>query len=367
MDSIWLNSSGLPKLCGKIFTMKNTIYDLSLDDLKIWVDAKGEKPYRATQIFQWLYRKHVTDFLEMSDVKKDFLTLLQDHFIINPLKLRQRQKSSDGTLKYLFELEDGLLVETVLMTYDYGKSVCVSSQVGCNMGCTFCASGLLKKNRDLTAGEMVAQILYVQRELDETQDRVSHCVVMGTGEPFDNYHNVMRFLAILNHDLGLAIGARHLTISTCGIVPMIHQFATEKVQYNLAISLHAPNDALRSSLMPINRAYPLKELFDALKAYSESNHRRLTFEYILLKDVNDQDLHVRQLSQLIRGMNAYVNLIPYNVVDEHGFKAVDFASAMKFYDKLMMLGVKCTLRQEHGRDIDAACGQLRAKVEGKLG
>jgi 23S rRNA (adenine2503-C2)-methyltransferase len=224
----------------------------------------------------------------------------------------------------------------------------------------------MKKNRDLSAGEMVSQVLYVQRELDPQQERVSHVVVMGTGEPFDNYNNVMNFLSILNHDLGLAIGARHLTVSTCGIVPMIRKFASEQVQYNLAISLHAPNDELRSKLMPINQAYPLKELFDALKDYSETNNRRITFEYILLKDVNDQDMHARQLSHLIKGMNAYVNLIPYNVVDEHGYKAVDFVSAMRFYDKLMKLGVKCTLRQEHGGDIDAACGQLRAKTEGRL-
>jgi len=346
--------------------MKNTIYDLSLEDLKIWVEAKGQKPYRATQVFGWLYRKRITEFSQMSDVNKAFLEILEENFILNPIKLRKRQKSSDGTVKYLFELADGFLVETVLMHYDYGKSVCVSSQVGCNMGCTFCASGLLKKNRDLTAGEMVSQVLYVQRELDPEQERVSHVVVMGTGEPFDNYNNVMNFLSILNHDLGLAIGARHLTISTCGIVPMIRKFASEQVQYNLAISLHAPNDELRSKLMPINQAYPLKELFDALKDYSETNNRRITFEYILLKDVNDQDMHARQLSHLIKGMNAYVNLIPYNVVDEHGYKAVDFVSAMRFYDKLMKLGVKCTLRQEHGGDIDAACGQLRAKTEGRL-
>lgn len=346
--------------------MKNTLYDLSLDDLKVWVEAKGQKPYRATQVFSWLYRKRATAFDQMSDVNKAFLAILEENFFLDPITLRKRQESSDGTVKYLFELADGLLVETVLMHYDYGKSVCVSSQVGCNMGCTFCASGLLKKNRDLTAGEMVAQVLYVQRELDKKSERVSHVVVMGTGEPFDNYNNVMKFLGILNNDLGLAIGARHLTISTCGIVPMIRRFSEEHVQYNLAISLHAPNDELRTRLMPINRAYPLHELFAALKDYSEANNRRLTFEYILLKDVNDTDLHARQLSALIKGMNAYVNLIPYNVVDEHGFKAVDFASAMKFYDKLMKLGVKCTLRQEHGSDIDAACGQLRAKTEGRL-
>jgi 23S rRNA (adenine2503-C2)-methyltransferase len=213
---------------------------------------------------------------------------------------------------------------------------------------------------------MLAQVMYVQKELDALEQRVSHIVIMGTGEPFDNYDHVMNFLYTVNHDLGLAIGARHLSVSTCGIVPRIRQFSREKVQYNLAISLHAPNDELRSKLMPINKAYPLSELMDALHEYSTMNNRRITFEYILLKGVNDQTEHANQLAHLVKGMNAYVNLIPYNVVDEHGFKAVDFASAMKFYDKLMRLGVKSTLRKENGGDIDAACGQLRAKAEGKL-
>ena len=365
MAFTWLNSNVWLD-CGKIFMMKNSIYAYSLEDLKNYVSAKGEKPYRATQIYHWLYRKHVDSFEAMSDVNKVFIAQLNEWFTVNPLKLRTQQRSSDGTVKYLFELKDGFLVETVLMHHDYGKSVCVTSQVGCNMGCKFCASGLLKKNRDLTVDEMVAQIMYVQQELDATQERVSHCVVMGIGEPFDNYYNVMKFLSIINDTQGLAIGARHLTVSTCGIVPKIKEFAQSKYQYNLAISLHAPNDELRSSLMPINQAYPLKELMASLKEYSELNNRRITFEYILLKGVNEQEIHAQQLAKLIKGMNAYVNLIPYNTVDEHGFQAVDFVSAMKFYDQLTKLGVKCTLRQEHGSDIDAACGQLRAKAEGKL-
>jgi 23S rRNA (adenine2503-C2)-methyltransferase len=221
----------------------------------------------------------------------------------------------------------------------------------------------LKKTRDLTSGEMVAQVLYIQRELDEKQERVSHVVIMGTGEPFDNYENVIDFMNTINHDKGLAIGARHITVSTCGVVDKIRRFAHENVQYNLAISLHAPNDELRSKLMPINRAWPLKELFDAIHEYADLNNRRITFEYILLKDVNDGEEHVHQLAALIRGLNAYVNLIPYNEVDEHGFKGVSFPNAMQFYDRLVKAGVKCTLRQEHGADIDAACGQLRAKVQ----
>ena len=266
-----------------------------------------------------------------------------------------------GIAQNVFELEDGSLIESVMMIFDYGRSICVTSQVGCNMGCAFCASGLTKKQRDLSSGEMVAQVMYVQQELDERDERLSHIVVMGTGEPFDNYENVMNFLATVNHDRGLAIGARHITISTCGIAPRIREFALEHTQYNLAISLHAPNDELRSQLMPINRAYPLEELMDAIAFYCSSNNRRLTFEYILLRGVNDRPEHVRQLAKLLRGLNAYVNLIPYNAVDEKGFQGVDHDTAMVFYDALMKAGIRCTIRKEHGGDIDAACGQLRVK------
>lgn len=323
----------------------------------------GWKKFRSQQLFQWLYRKRVNSFDEMSDLSFEMRDKLKEDYLIDPLTLVKRMVSKDGTVKYLFRLQDGSLAESVLMHFDYGKSVCVSSQIGCNMGCMFCASGLLKKTRDLTSGEMVAQVLYVQRELDENKERVSHVVIMGTGEPFDNYENVMAFMHTINHDKGLAIGARHITVSTCGIVDKIRRFAHEKVQYNLAISLHAPNDELRNRLMPINRAWPLKELLEAIHEYADLNNRRITFEYILLKDINDSEEHVHQLATLIRGLNAYVNLIPYNVVDEHGFKGVSFPNAMQFYDRLVKAGVKCTLRQEHGADIDAACGQLRAKVQ----
>lgn len=341
------------------------IYDLSKNDLNQWIENNGFKSYRSKQIFGWLYQKRVTDFEQMTDLSKELIALLKEQFIIDPLTLVQRQESQDGTIKCLFRLLDDALVETVLMIYDYGNSVCVTSQVGCNMGCTFCASGLLKKSRNLTSGEMVAQVMAIQHELDQKQERVSHVVVMGSGEPFDNYDHVMTFMQTINHDQGLAIGARHITVSTCGIIPKIKQFSQAHTQFNLAVSLHAPNDQLRSQLMPINKVYPLKELMIALKEYSLDNNRRLTFQYILLKDINDQDEHVQQLAKLIKDMNAYVNLIPYNVVDEFGYRHVGFTQAMKFYDKLMKCGVKCTLRQEHGSDIDAACGQLRAKAEGK--
>jgi 23S rRNA (adenine2503-C2)-methyltransferase len=339
-----------------------TIYDYTYADMEKSMLEEGWKKFRSRQLFQWLYRKRVVSFDLMSDLSNEMRDKLNETYIIDPLTLVKRLVSKDSTVKYLFRLQDGSLAETVLMHYDYGKSVCVSSQIGCNMGCVFCASGLLKKTRDLTSGEMVAQVMYVQRELDVKQERVSHVVIMGTGEPFDNYVNVMDFMNTINCDLGLAIGARHITVSTCGIVDKIRRFARENVQYNLAISLHAPNDELRNRLMPINRANPLSDLMDAIHEYADLNNRRITFEYILLKDVNDKEEHVRQLAKLIHGLNAYVNLIPYNVVDEHGFKGVGFQDAMGFYDRLVKAGVKCTLRQEHGADIDAACGQLRAKV-----
>ncbi|MGB7594524.1 MAG: 23S rRNA (adenine(2503)-C(2))-methyltransferase RlmN [Erysipelotrichaceae bacterium] len=340
-----------------------TIYDYTYEGMMERMLEEGWKKFRSQQLFQWLYRKRVNSFDEMSDLSVEMREKLKHDYVIDPLTLVRRMVSKDGTIKYLFRMQDGSLAESVLMHFDYGKSVCVSSQIGCNMGCVFCASGLLKKTRDLTSGEMVAQVLYIQRELDEKQERVSHVVIMGTGEPFDNYENVIDFMNTINHDKGLAIGARHITVSTCGIVDKIRRFAHENVQYNLAISLHAPNDELRSKLMPINRAWPLKELMDAIHEYADLNNRRITFEYILLKDVNDGEEHVHQLAALIRGLNAYVNLIPYNEVDEHGFKSVSFPNAMQFYDRLVKAGVKCTLRQEHGADIDAACGQLRAKVQ----
>lgn len=340
-----------------------TIYDLNFKMLEEILAKYGQKSYRAKQIFTWLYKKRCESFDEMTDLPASLIEKIKTDFYINPLKELTRQVASDGTTKYLFEMQDGSSVEAVLMHFHFGDSLCVSSQIGCNMGCSFCASGLLKKQRDLTTGEMTAEVMYVQKELDKTDGRVDNIVIMGTGEPFDNYDNVMRFCEIVNSDLGLAIGARHLTISTCGVVPRIKDFAAGHYQYNLAISLHAPNDALRAKLMPIDQAYPLDVLMNTLREYSEDNHRRLTFEYILLHDVNDADEYAVQLADLIHGMNAYVNLIPYNEVDENGYQTTNEKKALHFYDVLMKHGVKATLRSKHGEDIDAACGQLRAKHE----
>lgn len=341
--------------------MTQSIYNLTYDQMEQWALSKGWKKFRVQQIFHWLYRERVKDFDLMTNLSKETREELKKDFHFSDLTLVRKQVAKDGTTKFLFKTEDGALLESVMMVFDYGNSICVSSQVGCNMGCSFCASGLTKKQRDLTAAEMTAQVMAVQEELDKKGERLSHIVIMGTGEPFDNYDNVMNFIKTVNHDRGLGIGSRHITISTSGIVPRIYEFADGHYQYNLAISLHAPNDELRSKLMPVNKAYPLDQLFDAVKYYTDTNNRRLTFEYILLKGVNDQPEHARQLAKLLKPYCCYVNLIPYNSVDEHGFKSVDRAEAMKFYDILKKEGIAVTIRKEHGSDIDAACGQLRIK------
>lgn len=337
-----------------------SIYDLSLNDLEAYLLENGFKPFHAKQIFRWIYDKRISDFEQMSDISKKLIAKMKEDLCIDQLSVRDMQESRDGTRKFLFEMHDGCLVESVMMIFDYGYSACLSSQVGCNMGCSFCASGLLKKQRDLSAGEIVLQALQIQKEMDKNGLRLGNIVVMGTGEPFDNYDNVMKALSIINDPYGLEIGSRHISISTCGVVPGIRRFAKENLQYNLAISLHAPNNELRDSLMPINRAYPLEVLFDALKEYAETNKRRLTFEYLLLKGVNDSPKEVKEIKELLKGLNAYINLIPYNKVSEKDFETSSEENALRFYDMLKKANVAVTLRQKKGDDIDAACGQLRA-------
>ncbi len=339
-----------------------SIYGLSLKDLENYLIENSMKPFHGKQIFRWLYHKRVKSFDEMSDISKKMIEKLKEDFTLQDLGIVSMQTSKDGTKKFLFEMDDGSLVESVLMVFDYGFSACLSSQVGCNMGCNFCASGLLKKQRDLRSDEIVSQALMIQRELDKDGQRLGNIVVMGTGEPFDNYDNVMKAMSIINEPLGLEIGARHISISTCGLVPGIKRFAKENLQYNLAISLHAPNNALRDTLMPINKAYPLEVLFDALHEYCELNNRRLTFEYLLLKGVNDSPNEANQIAELLKGMNAYINLIPYNKVDEKDYETSSDENALRFYDLLKKRNVAVTLRQKKGDDIDAACGQLRAKT-----
>ena len=297
----------------------------------------------------------------MSDLSKDLINSLKNDFNIKPFKIVSKQKSKDGTIKFLFELNDGSYIESVLMKFDYGYSACISSEVGCNMGCKFCASGLLKKQRDLTSGEIVLQVVMLQEVLDKDNLRLGNIVVMGTGEPFDNYDNLLKALDIINSPFGLAIGSRHISISTCGIVPAIERFAKENVQYNLAISLHAASDDVRDSLMPINKAYNLEKLFNSIRYYASLNNRRITFEYLLLDGINNREIDAKNIKKLVKGLDAYINLIPYNEVKENEFKSASDESALKFYDMLKKEGVQVTLRQKRGVDIDAACGQLRAK------
>lgn len=345
---------------------KTTIYQLTKAELMDWLVQQGEKPFRATQIWEWLYQKRVQTFAQMTNLSQALIARLDATFLINPLQPKIVQESADGTVKYLFELPDKHMIETVLMRQEYGLSVCVTTQVGCNIGCTFCASGLLTKQRDLTAGEIVAQIMQVQHYFDEkgAGERVSHVVVMGIGEPFDNYTHLMQFLHIINDPKGLAIGARHITVSTSGLVPKIKQFATNGLQVNLAISLHAPNNDLRTRLMRINRQFPIERLMEAIDDYLFQTNRRITFEYIMLRQVNDQTEHAQQLAALLKDKKklAYVNLIPYNPVSEHDqYQRSEKKDILAFYDVLKKQGINCVIRKEHGTDIDAACGQLRSK------
>ena len=346
--------------------MKNSIYSLTFEQLAEWMVTSGEKKFRAKQVWDWLYKKRVTRFGDMKNLNKSCLELLQENFIIQSMEVELKQESADGTIKFLFKLTDGNLIETVLMRHHYGLSVCVTTQVGCNIGCTFCASGILAKNRDLTGGEIVEQIMQVQMFLDKRgkDERVSHIVVMGIGEPFDNFTNLVNFLQIVNDQNGLSIGARHITVSTSGLAHKIYEFADLGLQVNLAISLHAPNDELRTSIMKINRAFPIKKLMDAIDYYLDKTNRRITFEYILLKEVNDHKEHAIELANLLQNKRhlSYVNLIPYNPVNEHIQYERSTPEAIRVFEEtLRARGINCGVRLEQGTDIDAACGQLRSK------
>lgn len=340
---------------------KTSIYSLRLEELQQWLKDNNEKPFRAGQIFDWLYKKRITSFDEMSNLSKGLRDKLGENFVLTTLKTIIQQTSSDGTIKFLFELKDGVSIETVLMRHDYGNSVCVTTQVGCRIGCTFCASTLGGLKRNLEAGEIVAQVVKVQQALDETEERVSSIVIMGIGEPFDNYDNMLSFLKICNSEQGLNIGARHITVSTSGIIPKIYQFADENMQINFAISLHAPNTEIRSRLMPINRAYKLPDLMDAVRYYIDKTGRRVSFEYGLFGGVNDRVEHAEELARLIKGIKCHVNLIPVNYVPERDYVRTPRHQIFEFEKTLKKHGVNVTIRREHGHDIDAACGQLRAK------
>lgn len=336
-----------------------SIYGMSLKDLENYFESIDGKKFRSHQVFDWLYRKKVTSFDEMTNIKKEAIEKLKEDFVFGTIELIQVERD-ELTNKYLFKLNDGEHIEAVLMKHDYGNSICVSSQVGCNMGCKFCESGRRKKVRNLLAGEIVEQILEVEKDLNE---KITHVVMMGIGEPFDNYEEITKFIEIINDNLGLGIGARHITISTCGVVPKIKEFADFPYQVNLAISLHAPNDELRSKIMPISKAYSIKELMAALKEYYNKTNRRLSFEYVMLEGVNDSEECAKELANLLKGLNCYVNLIPYNETENIEFKRSSNDKITKFYDILKKNDIDVTKRREFGGNISAACGQLRSKKE----
>ena len=335
------------------------IYDLTREELEKYFLDNNDKKFRAEQVFKWLYQKKIKKYEEMTDIKKETLEKLNNDLPIERVKLVNVERDKDVN-KYLFKLKDNEHIEAVLMRHDYGNSICVSSQIGCNMGCKFCESGRRKKIRNLTSGEIVTQVLEVEEDIKE---RITHVVVMGIGEPFDNYDEVIRFCKIINDPKGLAIGSRHITISTCGIIPKIREFSDLDMQINLAISLHAPNTELRSKIMPINKAYPLNDLMKEIKKYVEKTNRRVTFEYILLKNVNDTEIHAKELAKLLRGINCYVNLIPYNETENIEYERSNMFQIMKFYDILKKENINVTIRKEFGSKISAACGQLRSKKE----
>ena len=335
------------------------IYDLTLEKLENYFIDSGDKKYRASQVFYWLYEKRVTSFEEMTNLSKETIQKLKKDFSIERPIIVKEEHDKDVS-KFLFKLSDNEHIESVLMYHDYGLSLCISSQVGCNMACAFCESGRRRKVRNLKPSEMLLQIIEIEKIINK---RISHVVIMGIGEPFDNYDNLVTFLDNANNHKGLCIGSRHITVSTCGIVPKIYEFSNLPYQVNLAISLHAAIDELRSKLMPVNKVYPLKELMMAIKDYLKKTGRRVTFEYILLKDINDTKEDAKSLAKLVKGMNAYINLIPFNENSNSKFKRPKNDEIMKFYDIIKKEGINVTVRKEFGSKISAACGQLRSKKE----
>lgn len=334
--------------------MRN-LFGMTRSDLEEYFLSIGEKKFKSVQVFEWLYQKRVWDIEEFSNIKKEVREQIKYDFDTTIIEIEKKQEDH-LTYKYLFKLRDNEYIEAVVMMHDYGISVCVSSQVGCNMGCRFCESGRLKKRRNLEAYEMVEQILVIERDLGV---RISHVVVMGIGEPMDNYDNVVKFVSIINDAKGIQIGARHITISTCGLVPKIYELSKLPIQVNLAISLHAPMDELRSKLMPVNKVYSIPTLIEAIRDYLQVTSRRVTIEYVMLNNVNDSIECAKSLAALFKGMNIYVNLIPYNETNHLEFNRSSKTKIKAFYDELKKQGINVTIRKEFGSNIDAACGQLR--------
>ena len=344
---------------------KIDIKSLNQKELISFLEELGEKAFRAKQIYQWIHEKRVDSFEEMTNISKKLIETLNEKAYLTSLKKEEVQISKlDGTRKYLFLLEDGNVIESVLMRYKHGNSVCISSQVGCRMGCRFCASTLDGLVRGLTAGEMIDQIYQIGKDIGE---RISNVVVMGTGEPLDNYDNLLKFIELLTDEHGINISQRNLTVSTCGIVPRMRQLADEKLAITLALSLHASNQEKRLELMPVANKYEIGEVIDACKYYFEQTGRRITFEYSLVGGVNDTDEDARELSQLIRGINCHVNLIPVNPIKERDYVQSNAKVIEAFKNKLEKAGINATVRREMGRDIDGACGQLRKRYKDSNG
>lgn len=345
---------------------KIELFGMRYDELEEWVKNLGQPRFRAKQLFSWLYKKRATSFDEMTDLPLAFREQLESAATLYTIKEQLRQVSEkDGTTKILFQLQDGSTIETVLMPHDYGNSVCVSTQVGCRMGCTFCASTLGGLIRNLTAGEIVEQLVYFQKVLDKKDVRVSSVVLMGSGEPLENYDASMKFVDIITHPEGVQIGSRHVTVSTSGLVPAIRKLADEKRQITLAISLHAPTDEERSALMPINRAYNIDKLMDACWYYWKQTGRRLTFEYALIGNENDSLEDARKLAGLLADLPCHVNIIPVNYVPERDWQRTGKDQIRLFVQELNRLNINATIRREMGSDIAAACGQLRAQEQGR--
>ena len=337
-------------------TKKKCLTDLTLPKLTDYIKSIGQPAFRAKQIFKWIHQKQATDFSAMTDQPKALLAQFAQNCTLAVPTIRRRQQSKDGTVKYLLQLADGNCIETVLMRYHYGNTVCVSTQVGCAMGCRFCASTQAGRVRDLEAGEICSEIYTAQKDIGE---RISHIVLMGIGEPLDNFDEVMKFLENITSPEGVNIGMRNISLSTCGLVPKIDQLAEKKLQLTLSVSLHAPNNEIRSGMMPVNDAYPVEVLMQAVRRYQDTTGRRVSFEYSMVRGVNDSDACAKQLANLIRGMGAHVNLIPINPVDGSPYSATDAANVHRFQQKLESLGVNATVRRRLGSEISAACGQLR--------
>ena len=337
--------------------MKN-IFSMTFESLTTYFTSINEKKYRATQIYDFLYKKRIYDINLMNNISNATKDKLKKDFDFSFIKIIKKQTDYD-VKKYLFELTDGNRIESVLMYHNYGISLCVSSQVGCNMGCAFCESGRLKKVRNLETYEIVEQLLLIE---DDLNIRISHIVIMGIGEPFDNYDNVMDFIRIITSPKGIEKGVRHITVSTCGLIPGIEKFMNDFKGVNLAISLHAPNDKIRNKIMPINKVYNINDIINISKKYVEKTNRRITFEYIMLENVNDSLSYAQELANLLKNINCYVNLIPYNETENIEFKRTKKVQILAFYDILKKNGINVTIRREFGGKVDAACGQLRAKT-----